>query len=140
MDLGIKEHPRKRLKFLDPNHCLICSKTLDLNKPEHLVLKPTKEGLRTILSASEIRKDDVFHGLQQCTDELLSGELCIPYHKSCRSSYTSKSNLKHVDTVIQSTSHNDIECTSAGPSRSSRDENFNIRRDCFLCGKAYKRA
>ena len=91
MDL-LENPPKKCRKSLDSNLCLLCNKTVNGNKPDQVVLKPTKEGLATIFSASEIRQDEIFERLQNFKADLLSGDLCIPYHKSCRATYTSKSN------------------------------------------------
>ena len=97
INLEVKPTPPKRLKSLDIQHCVICSEKFDKRNPDLIVRNPTKEGLNTLVAASEIRKDEVFHRLQSMKENILNENIQnIAFHKKCRATYTSKSNLKYI--------------------------------------------
>ena len=140
MDL---EPTTKRLCHLDSTLCIICNKKLGKGKDLASIVKsPTQDGLKMLLDACDIRRDDVHDRLMPFKQDILENTISVSYHKSCRSSYVSKSNLKHIPTSY------DCDASQAMSSSSSehtlhegRDATsaFNIRRDCFICGKVWKK-
>lgn len=131
MDL---EAPLVKRRKIDTDHCIICFKPLNTKK-EDIIKNPTFNGLNAIFKASQIRKDDVYESIWPLQQDILSLDLKVSFHKSCRAKYTSKSNLAtfHPDDSDQQS------CTSAAtePTRVSRNETagFDIRNNCFICGK-----
>ena len=124
----------KRRK-IDTDHCIICFKPLNPKKQE-VVKNPTFNGLSAIFKASQIRKDDVYESIWPLQQDILSLDLKVSFHKSCRAKYTSKSNIS-----TSNPSESDQQpCTSAATehTRISRNETagFDIRTNCFICGKS----
>lgn len=127
------------VQTLDPNLCVICGKRLEKGKKqEPYVKKPTAEGLQRILHVAQQRDDDVNKTLSPYRDDILSLKTKVLFHVSCRENYSSKTNINE-----QQVANVDIERVPApGPSRRlSRIETqlFDIRKDCFICGKARTR-
>ena len=68
----------------------------------------------------------------------LSEKTNLKLKKSCRTNYTSKSNIsKQTCTSEQQQQPHTSESTFSGSSGITRSEagDFNIRRECFMCGK-----
>ena len=135
----------KRLRHLDSTLCIICNKSLGKGKESaNIVKSPTQDGLKVLFEACEIRKDDVHDRLLPFKDDILQNHMHVSYHKSCRLSYVSKSNLKHVPAkhdCDDSQSQPTCSSSSTAGARSGKDitSAFNIRRDCFICGKVWKK-
>ena len=129
--MDLKAPSAKRRK-VSADHCIICFKTLN-HKKEPVVKNPTSEGLNAILKTSELKKDDVYETLWPLQHDILNFTLKVAFHKSCRAKYTSKSNLDK----FHSRSGDQQPSSSTIPSRLSRSETggFDIRNECFICGK-----
>ena len=139
------EPPPKKSKLHPPNtgECIFCLCKLDGRKSQ----VKTTEGLQTILNACEIRKDHVCVRLLPFKTDLLSGTVAIACHRACRAAYTSTTNLKHVENTSSSCTVTVTEPVTPPPTpeshtkaKQTRDEtsSFNIRQDCFICGKSRK--
>lgn len=131
----------KRLK-LAPSSCIICFKRL--KDKEEIIVNPTREGLLSIIKASEIRKDEVYNNLWNSQEDILSLKLKVSFHKSCRASYTHKKSLLRFQTGGSTGIIATATCSSESGStkdRLSRHEtyNFDIRKQCFICGTASKK-
>ena len=124
------------LQTLDPKICIICGKNLEKGKKkEPYVQKPTVEGLQRILTLAQQRDDDVHKTLAPYTDDILSSKIIVSYHVSCRANYCLKTKVSEHEV-----SNLENESASA-PRRLRRADTttFDIRRDCFICGKASTR-
>uniref|UniRef100_UPI00358E24F8 unconventional myosin-VIIa-like n=1 Tax=Myxine glutinosa TaxID=7769 RepID=UPI00358E24F8 len=120
---------------IDTDHCIICFKPLNPKKQE-VVKNPTFNGLSAIFKASQIRKDDVYESIWPLQQDILSLDLKVSFHKSCRAKYTSKSNIS-----TSNPSESDQQpCTSVATEHTSISRNktagFDIRTNCFICGKS----
>lgn len=123
--------------MLDPKLCIICGKHFEKGKKKDpYVQNPTIEGLQRILSLALQRDDDVHENLAPHADDILSGKIKVSYHVSCRANYCSIKTNKHEVADVDSRPT----CTSE-PRRLDRGatSSFNIRMDCFICGKASTR-
>lgn len=110
-------------------------KTFNKTKNDLVVKQPTPGGLNAIINACQLRKDYVYETLWPIRDDILNLNIKVAFHKSCRTKYTSKSNLPKSDCA-----DHEQQCgasVSTQPSRLSRTETsgFDIQRDCFICGK-----
>lgn len=131
----------------DSSNCALCLKKLEhKGRQGHFVRNPIAEGLQTLFAALEIRKDEAFHRLVPFKDDIFAGRMNIAFHKSCRATYTSKSNLLQYmgpggedNRDETSTKTVSLGASQAGTPRLCRDDLFNIRRDCFICSKSHKR-
>lgn len=135
MDL---EPPVEKRRKIDTDHCIICFKPLKTKKQD-VVKNPTFDGLSAIFKSCELRKDNVYESIWPLRKDILSLDLKVSFHKSCRANYTSKSNIS----TFHPSEHgegNQQPSTSAGTeyTRISRSETagFNIRNNCFICGKS----
>lgn len=143
MDLQIENHV-KRKKIIDDKHCVLCEKSLDKESSKNPVVKnASKEGLQSLLDAAEIRKDQVYDLLWPVKDDILSLKVKVLFHKNCRANYTSKHNLqciKRKQEILHSSPQKHEESYLA-PRRLSRasTSDFNIREQCFICGKGEKK-
>ena len=140
MDLSEQPPPKKRRT--QDNLCILCKKRLNVGSDRrNVVLQPKREGLQTLLDASERRRDNVYDAIFPVREDILSGEIKIAFHKNCRASYTSQQNLNSVKNESPQPSTSTVSEEAPGSRRLSRAETsaFNIRRDCFVCGKVYKR-
>ena len=116
------------------NKCMICFKPLG-NITNNFIIIPTPAGVLAVIKASEVRKDDVYDRLWDKQEEILTLKCKVFFHKSCRASYTSKSNIKRKQ---PSTEHEDIYYTDSQESKRIRrcdTMSFDIRSHCFICGK-----
>lgn len=114
-------------KVLDPNLCIMCGKHLQKGRKN-----PTVEGLQRILNLAQQRDEEVHKTLAPYTDEILLSKIKVSYHLACRANYCSKkTNSKQQITNFESVS-------SFETRRQTRIDtsSFEIRRDCFICGKA----
>lgn len=104
----------------------------------HYVKNPTAEGLQRILNVAQQRDDDVHKTLSPYTDDILSFKIKVSYHRSCRANYSSKTNISEQQVA-------NVESESIPASVSSRrlsrvdTLSFDIRRHCFICGRARSR-
>ena len=143
MDL-IGEPLEKRRRLSES--CVICEQTLDEKSVDNpFIRNPTLDGVKAVLRAAEIRQDTVRDRLLKIKDGILNQTVTVRYHKKCRASYTTASNLKYVQhelATANDTSDNAGDMVESGPSRIRRTDasTFNIRTDCFICEKSYKRA
>lgn len=128
------EAPALKRRKIDTDHCIICFKAFS-NKKEGVVQNPTHDGLNAILKASQVRHDDVYEVLWPLQQEILSFNLKVAFHKSYRAKYTSKSNFPKSHTT--ESDHQPCTSEATAPTRISRHETagFDIRNDCFICGK-----
>ena len=96
MDLE-EEVQTKRKEVVDEKNCVICEKSLEKDTTKNPVVKnPSKEGLKSLTDATEIRKDELYDLLWPMKDDVLSGKQKVLFHKNCRANYTSKHNLQCV--------------------------------------------
>lgn len=133
------EHPpQKKPRTFDPNICVICFKPLQQGKKSSTAVKsPTLEGLQSILNAAEQRRDEVHEYLSPHKDDIISMSQFVSYHKLCRASYTSKTNVKGAQSKTSLQFEGQTDEVQVSSRRMSREDttSFNIRRDCFICGK-----
>ena len=132
--------PKKRRTQEDV--CIICDNHLDVKAHRrNIVLQPQREGLQTLLNASEKRRDSVYDAIFPIGEDILSGETKIAFHKNCRASYTSLQNLNFVKNESPQPSTSTASEEAQGSRRLCRKETsaFDIKRDCFVCGKVYRR-
>ena len=129
MDLDQPSSSNKQT--LDNKHCILCFKLLGKNE-NNITRNPTTQGLTSILQTAKLKNDDVFHRLSFIEDDILNLKVKVAYHRSCRASYTSKSNLKTKQIVTEPIN------APSEPKRLKRDlsQHFNIRTDCFICGRS----
>ena len=143
MDL-IGEPLEKRRRLSES--CVICEQTLDEKSVDNpFIRNPTLDGVKAVLRAAEIRQDTVRDRLLKIKDGILNQTVTVRYHKKCRASYTTASNLKYVQNELSTandTADNAGDMVESGLSRIRRTDTstFNIRTDCFICEKSYKRA
>ena len=119
--------------------CLICQKKLPDN--HKLVLNPTRHGKEHLIEAVKLRKDDLFNQLDEHFDGNPENlvESSVIWHKNCYSSYTSKTNLSHVEShgVIademegRETCHMPSQSSSSGQKTSLRSKTPAV--DWHLC-------
>jgi hypothetical protein len=131
--------PAKKKKTNYEERCIFCEVSLTKTRADDpVVANPTKEGLKSILNAAEHRKDEVFDRLSPIWDDILNKNVKIRFHKKCRANYTTKRNVLYArkGTTV-SDNQND---RPLGLSRLRRLDTtkFNVRSDCFICGKSYK--
>ena len=75
----------------------MCEKSLEKDTTKNPVIKnPSKEGLKSLINAIEIRKDELYNLLRPMKDDVLSGKQKVLFHKNSRANYTSKHNLQCV--------------------------------------------
>ena len=88
---------KKSDTFLSFDKCLICQKKLPDN--HKLILNPTRKGKECLIEAVKLGKDDHFNQLDEQSDGKPENlvESSVIWHKNCYSSYTSKTNLSHVE-------------------------------------------
>ena len=136
----------KRLKTPGANNCLICDKSLFNCTPCDFVKFPTKQGILSIFKASEVYRDDVYERILAKKDDILGKKFPVFFHNSCRSSYTSSTNLLRfkeksvvcsVGSNIPSTSLATQQATYTR-SHSSNTSDFSIRTHCIICGNIRK--
>ena len=125
------EPPGKKPR-LNTKQCILCFKSL--GKGGIVVKNPTRDGLQTIFQVCKRRKDNVYEQLSLIEDEILSNEIPVSFHKLCRANYTSSSNNYMFDFEAAEDPSADIPSVQ----RSIRTD-FNIRSDCFICGKGNKK-
>ena len=89
-----------------------------------------------IMDAAKSRNDAVYYYLQPHADEIMQGELKVKFHTDCHSKYTSSTNIKYAISENKDQTSSSEENTNY--SRSVRDSDFNIRKDCFVCGNMNK--
>lgn len=116
-------------------HCIFCSKVL---VGGDVIRKPSLDSLRVIFRTCEVRTDSLLLSIR---DDIISGRQLIAYHKVCRASYTSKTNLKYVTKQSTASLTNEESPSIGDTSKMSRKDtlSFNIRMDCFICGKSRKK-
>jgi hypothetical protein len=133
MELG--EPPPKRHCS---SKCIICLKKLT----GPVVKNPSETGLLSLFQACEVRGDDVAQRILPIKDQILAREYPVSFHKACRGTYTSKSNLKYAGNVSEAATG--CSSNSDPPARLTRglssSSKFNIRSQCFICGSSSKRA
>ena len=140
MDLT-SEPPQKRRKISN-DVCIICERPLDRGATYKTVVRnPTRDGILTFLRAAEQRKDDVFNCICPSMQDILDGHINIAFHVACRASYTSKQNITggSSDSPLPSTSQSGDDTERTGRLRRSETSQFDIRKDCFICGRSQKR-
>jgi hypothetical protein len=131
----LKLFPRaKRAKLsTDLSKCIVCE---TYNDTEALVIAKT-QGIDSLVRASKARNDAVHTRLKDVLGDLSSvyqGDVVISYHRSCFSTYTSKTNLLHAQSSIEP---NDIE-TNATPTRRINTRSVHSLIDltcCIVCQK-----
>ena len=67
-------------------------------------------------------------------EEILSQNLKVSFHTSCRASYLLKENVHHLQTDNESLSSTGGSSASSGRTQINR-YGFDIRSHCFICGK-----
>ena len=142
--MDLEENPVKRKKVIDENQCVICEKSLAKDSVKSPIVKtPSKEGLKSILDAADIRKDDLYDLLWPVKDDILSLKQKTSFHKNCRTNYTSKRNLESVQRsqeILLSSEKKSQESTLASRRLSiASTSGFNIREQCFICGEREKK-
>lgn len=95
------EPPAKRPRptKLNSDTCVLCNKPLPTGKGSDyktVVRNPTIAGLNALFDAAEKRKDEVYDRMFTLKEEMFSANIQVAFHKSCRASYTSKSNLQYL--------------------------------------------
>ena len=120
---------------------MICHIPLNADCP--FVITPMLEGLKAIIHAAEIRKDNVYEQLSEVKHDVLNQTVTIRYHTKCRAWYTSTSNLKCLQNRHGSsaTGNTSSDMAESCPTRLRQTETstFNIRTDCFICGTSNNR-
>ena len=93
---------KKSDTLLSFDKCLICQKKLPDN--HQFILNPTRQGEECLIEAIKLRKDDLFNQLDEHFDGKPENlvESNVIWHKNCSSSYTSKTNLSHVESHVES--------------------------------------
>ena len=128
--------PEKKLCLhpISPQFCLICNKRFE--KKDKTIKSPTVQGLQTICNVAKIRSDDASKRIAAFEQQILAGEIQVSYHKICRASYTSSSQIRS-----ECLQNNNVETTATSTRRSISSESaaFDIRRDCFICGSCSER-
>ena len=124
---------------VDFKKCAVCQKSRLGDK----IVKATATGVKTMIAAAAIRKDDFFTSLvTEYGDihQITSDTVDIYYHRKCMQTYTSKSNLAHVRQSSQASqpateSSFSDECV-AGPSHFSRAYMSAVDwQSCIICSK-----
>ena len=105
---------------------------------------PSDAGLISLIQACELRQDCVAERVLPIKEQILSRIESISFHKSCRGAYTSKSNLKWrpKGKVLDAATEGTSSLLSAPPARFTRghpSSQFDIRRQCLICGLSSKR-
>ena len=125
------------------SQCIICLKKLT----GHIVKSPSETGLLSLIHACEVRGDDVAKRILPIKDQILARDYPISFHKACRSTYASKSNLKYAEKAPGSATEgtsDSISNTDETPARLTRgllaSSQFDIRSQCFICGKSSQRS
>lgn len=140
--MDLSEHPPLKKRRTQEDVCIICNNRLDVKADRrNIVLQPKRDGLQTLLNASEKRKDSVYDVIFPMREDILSGVTKIAFHKNCRASYTSLQNLNFVKNESPQSSTFAASVEAEGSRRLNRAATltFDIKRDCFVCGKVYKR-
>lgn len=127
--------PKTRIKSCN---CVICDRPLS---DEPATKNPTERGIRTLLDVAQVRQDTVHERLSSSRDDILAGNVQIAFHRSCRASYTTKRN---VQLVAGQGDSGPKPSTSQGADSCKRlkrtdTQHFNIRNQCFVCAKSYRR-
>ena len=133
--------PQKKRK-MQSTLCIICNDHLHVEAArDNIVLNPTDKGIHSLLTASEKRKDTVYDTIFPIREGILSGEIKIVFHKSCRATYTSKHNLNFVKNKSPepSTSKGSDMAENSRILSQADTSAFDIKRDCFVCDKPNKR-
>lgn len=128
------EPPADESDVLNSKNCIICSKPL-IQEQRPYVNNPTYEGLKKVIDCAELRDDEVHKRVSPHKEDILGFKIQVSYHKLCRASYASKTNIKGPDATRNQSEASSTPATLSG--RLSREDtiSFNVRRDCFICGK-----
>jgi len=115
--------------------CIICQE----NRNE--VLRKGK-AIETFISASKIRKDEVYDRLAQDLDNLVHKD--VFWHSTCYASYTSQQNIRYAkgdQQIDMSRKEREDERSESFPTRSSRSSVLSIDwSKCLFChNKTYKK-
>ena len=121
---------KKSDTWLSFDKCLIFQKKLPDN--HKLILNPTRQGKECLIEAVKLRKDDPFNQLDEHFDGKPESlvESSVIWYKNCYSSYTSKTNLSHVEshgviadeTEGRETRHMPSQSSSSGQKTSLRSK------------------
>ena len=116
--------PTKKPRIISQKRCLFCQ----CDKNEAL-LSASSSGTANVLSASQLRNDEISH----CIGDLVE----ILWHKSCYSSYTSKRNLSFLSMSQNANlSEADEKKQPLDPGRSSRSKLSKLDWSlCMFCQK-----
>ena len=136
MDLSEQPPPKKRR--MQEDVCIICNNRLDVKAHRrNIVLQLQREGLQTLLNASEKRRDSVYDAIFPIREDILSGETKIAFHKNCRASYTSLQNLNFVKNESPQPSTSTASEEAQGSRRLCRKETsaFDIKGMVSCAGK-----
>ena len=134
-----KEPPAKKTKNSYENCGIFCETSLTMSKPDDPVVgNPTKQGLKTIFHAAELCQDDVFDRFPPIWDDILKEDIKIWLHKKCRTIHATKRNIVYAQrsTTVSGDQTERPSCLSR--LRRLDTSKFNVRSDCFICGKSYK--
>lgn len=112
--------------------CILCGKSIDGLKDESVVHKPTKQGLQTICSAAEKRRDSFGIQILERKHAILDGTLKVKFHKTCRKTYTSNMNIASATTSKTDDLNQEIVCSQTTRSNTG---SFDIRSMCLICNK-----
>ena len=134
----------KRRKHFDVSLCVICNENLGSPNDSNFVNNPTSEGLSSLIEACKIRADDVASFILSVQDDILSKKIKISYHKTCRATYTSKSNLRYKGNLKQNVLSAKIFSTGTQNERPTcfklstccQTPTFDIGSECFICRKS----
>ena len=110
--------------------CIICRKSKGI-----FVNNPTEAGIKKVIEVAKQRNDKVHSIISRHLRDDGSLEIDIHFHSSCRAIYTCKRNVLKaiVETPI-------TEIPNELPTRTRiNEEVFQIRRDCFICSKVFKK-
>jgi hypothetical protein len=141
------EEPRQKKRRTSLSEsCVICQISLaKILADNPVVQNPRIEGLKVILKAAELRKDDVYGRLFPVKDDILNGSTVIKFHQKCRANYTNKRNIQIAQSKTVrpcddgATDGGATGGPTVGLSRLRRNDTsqFDIRSDCFICGKSH---
>lgn len=113
-------------------NCIICGESLEFCDKQEVVQKPRKEGLVTLVSAAEKRKDA---RILANRDMILAGNVQVRFHKLCRKTYTSVQNISFISGPDIAENAGIV---SSLPTR-KRSKTFDIRSMCLICNKMGKK-
>ncbi len=136
MELG--KPSENKCMVLDHRVCIICYHAIPDKPHKDVVESLTPKGLEKLLDIAKSKEDRVNDVLGPFREDIISLQLKVRFHKSCRAFYTKKVHIAesaHADSMSQCASE------TPTPSRTSARQSqpmFDIRAHCFICGNVRK--